>query len=212
MSWGGAFGFFEDVGDGRDAAEAANGEMGQLKNGHGGEEAHALAITLEQVGGGFARFGVAGFGGLAGEEDAGSEPLEVPLEGAADGFVEVVDVEDEFGVDTGVGAEIADVGVAAELGDDAGIGLEGEVIGHDRHGSAKEAEGRGGHEPVAEIEQARKTAVHGTAEQIQRIVTAELRIPVAMLRAGELFAAALAGGAAIGRRESGGHRVMVRGS
>ena len=91
--------------------------------------------------------------------------------------------------------------VAAELGDEVGVGLKREIVGHDGHGAAKEAEGRGGHELMAEIEQARHAAVHGAAEQAHGIVAAELGIPGAMLRAGKLFAAALAGAAAIGWRE-----------
>ena len=47
--------------------------------------------------------GVAAGGALeagcaAGEDEAGGEALDVVLEGAADGFVEVVDVEDEAAV------------------------------------------------------------------------------------------------------------------
>ncbi len=68
--------------------------------------------------------------------------LQVPLEGAADGFVEVVDVEDEAAVGRGKSAEVAHMGVAAELADDAGGGQHGQVGGHDRHGAAKVAEGR----------------------------------------------------------------------
>ncbi len=58
----------------------------------------------------------------AGEDEAGGHALEVPLEGTADGLVEVVDVEDEAAVGRGEGAEVAHVRVAAELGDDAGVG------------------------------------------------------------------------------------------
>jgi len=54
------------------------------------------------------------------EDEAGGHALDVPLEGAVDGFVEVVDVKDEAAVWRGEGSEVADVGVAAELVGDAG--------------------------------------------------------------------------------------------
>src|SRR5208337_970193 len=75
-------------------------------------------------------------GVAAGDRDGGCHALEVPLEGAADGFVEVVDVEDQASVGRGIGANVADVRVSAELADDAGVGQSGQVGGHDRDGAA----------------------------------------------------------------------------
>ena len=49
MQRGGALGLFEDVRDGCDVVEAANGVAGEIEHGHGGEEAHALAVALQQV-------------------------------------------------------------------------------------------------------------------------------------------------------------------
>ena len=61
--------------------------------------------------------------GLApGQDEAGGEAFDVPLEGAEGGLVEVVDVEDEAAVGAGEGAEVANMGVAAELAADAGVG------------------------------------------------------------------------------------------
>ncbi len=90
---------------------------------------------------------VSGF--AAGEDERSGHALQVPLEGAADGFVEVVDVEDEAAVGCGEGAEVAHMRVAAELRFDAGIGQDGQVGGHHRRGAAKVAEGRLGHQAGA---------------------------------------------------------------
>ncbi len=51
----------------------------------------------------------------AGHDDARREALQVPLPGAGQGLVEVVDVEDLGARGRGVGAEVREVGVAAEL-------------------------------------------------------------------------------------------------
>ena len=89
-----------------------------------GEERACGAVGGEEGVGGVAAVAVLGASLAAGEDEAGGHALDVPLEGAADGFVEVVEVEDEAAVGRGKGAEVADVRVAAELGEDAGIGAE----------------------------------------------------------------------------------------
>ena len=61
-------------------------------------------------------------GRAAGQHQRGGHALQVPLEGAADGLVEVVDVEDQPAVGRGIGAQVAHMGVAAELAHDAGGG------------------------------------------------------------------------------------------
>jgi len=160
----------------------------ELEDGHIGEEAHAFAIALEEMGGGLIGGGVFDVGGAAGKEEAGAEAFDVPLEGTAEGFVEVVDVEDEVSVDAGIGAEVADVGVAAELGDDAAVGKARKVVGHDGDGSAEKAEGGGGHEPVAKGEEARETAAQAFAEEGEGVAMAQAGVPGSVLRAGMLFA------------------------
>ena len=123
---GGALGLREDARDGRGGGEAMDLEAGGGEDGHGGEGLQLVGVGLEEdLGRGLAAGGLdrgfiaglaAGFAaGLAaglgaGEEEAGGHALEVPLEGRAEGLVEVVNVEDEAVVETGVGAEIFDVG------------------------------------------------------------------------------------------------------
>ena len=147
----------------------------------------------------------------AGEHEAGGHALDVPLEGAADGFVEVVDVEDEAAVGRGEGAEVADVGVAAELGEDAGVGAEGEIAGHDRDGSAEEAEGRGGHAVVLDGDQLGDAAAHGLGEQGERVGAAEIGLPAGVVGAAHELALLLAEGNAFAGGERSGHG-RVRGA
>ena len=100
-------------------------------------------------------------GGASGQHQRCRHALQVPLEGAANGLVEVVDVEDEASVGRGVGAQVAHVGVAAELADDAGRGKLGQVRSHYRRGAAKKGEGRLGHELVLEGDERGHAAAHG---------------------------------------------------
>ena len=101
----------------------------------------------------------------AGEDEARGEAFDVVLEGATDGFIEVVDVEDEAAVEGSVGSEVEDVRVAAELGGDAGVGMAGEIRGHDRHGSTKEAEGAGDHALILDGNEPGDATLHGLAQE-----------------------------------------------
>src|SRR5277367_5341988 len=76
------------------------------------------------------------------EHKAGSKALQVPLEWSADGFVEVVDVEDEPSIRSGVCAQIAHVCVTADLVHNPRMRQQRKVCGHDRNRATKEAEGR----------------------------------------------------------------------
>ena len=141
MQRGGALGEAQDLRDGLDALQAVDHVARKLEHGHAREGVHVGAVAGQEGAGGVMAGTVLGAGFATGEDEAGGHALDVPLEGAADGLVEVVDVEDEAAVGRGEGAEVADVGVAAELGVDAGVGAEGEIAGHDGHRSAKESEG-----------------------------------------------------------------------
>ena len=144
--------------------------------------------------GGFDAQAALGAGVVAGEDEAGGHAFDVPLEGAADGLVEVVDVEDEAAVGRGEGAEVADVRVAAELGVDAGVGAEREVVGHHGDGSAEEAEGRHGHAIGLDADKRGDTAAHGLGKQLQGVGAAEFWLPSGVAGAGHLAAMRLAKG------------------
>ena len=76
----------------------------------------------------------------SGDDEAGDEPLHVPLERPRQRLVEVVDVEDQRALRRAVQAEVEEVGVAAQLHLEAGARPRGEVGGHDRRRAAVEAE------------------------------------------------------------------------
>ena len=76
----------------------------------------------------------------SGDREAGRQPLDVPLERARQGLVEVVDAEDEPAVRGGVRPEVGQVGIAAELHGQAGAGNLREVGSHQVGGAAEERE------------------------------------------------------------------------
>ena len=89
-----------------------------------------------------------------GDDQAGRQPLDVPLERPGQGLVEVVDVEDQPALGRAEQAEVRQVRVAAHLHGQPG--RVGEVAGH-RQGRAP-VEGEGGlqHPPVADRHQFRQ--------------------------------------------------------
>lgn len=74
------------------------------------------------------------------DRDTGREPFDVPLEGAGEGLVEVVEVEEQGAFRGGVQAEVQQVGVAAQLDGEPGVGLGGQVCRHDGGAPAQERE------------------------------------------------------------------------
>ena len=179
--------------------------VGEIEDGHDRELAHGAAITGGEGFDGLFADAALDASGAAGEEEAGGEALDVPLEGALDGLVEVVDVEDETAVERSVGTEVEDVGVAAELGGDAGVGMAGEIGGHDGHGAAEESEGRGGHAFALDLDEARQAAVFGFLEQVERVLRAGFVVKFAVGAARNLLAGADAEGVALGVVEGHGH-------
>ena len=98
------------------------------------------------------------------------------------------------------------MGVAAELGGDAGVGLRGEVGGHDGDGAAEEAEGGRGHALVLDLEEPGQAAALGFAENFEGVFGAGFEIEAGVGAAGELLAGADAEGVAFGLREGKGHK------
>src|SRR6202789_900778 len=208
---GGVAGLGEDGGHGVGFGEAMDLVAAELEYRHGSEGVHHAAVLVGEVEDGVATGGAPDTGFPAGEDEAGGETLDVVLEGATDGFVEVVDVEDEAAVGGSEGAEVENVGVAAELGGDAGVGMAGEVGGHDGDGTAKEAEGAGNHALILDGDEVGDAAAHGGAEDGEGIVGAGCEPEVGVGAAGELLARAKAEGLAIGVGEwSGGYRHKIK--
>ncbi len=177
--------------NGLDVAEAMDHEAADFKQRHFRESAHLLAVAEKDC----RRPGVqvppcARL--AAGQDEGRGHALHVPLEGAADGFIEIVDVEDEAAVGRGEGAEVAHVGIAAELRVDAGVGKHGEVGSHDRRGAAEVAEGRLRHELMLELKQRGNASPLDALQQGKRRRFARLDVELVVFLAAHLLTPRLA--------------------
>jgi hypothetical protein len=79
------------------------------------------------------------------DREAGRHPFHVILEGPRQGFVEVVQVEQQLALRGGEHAEIRQMRIAAQLGDQPRRGGVLEVRGHDLRRPPVEGEGRHHH-------------------------------------------------------------------
>lgn len=176
-----------------------------LQLAHAGQPAHRRAVRGDglprrSVGLGLAVPVLAG-----GHGDARGEPFDVPLEGAGEGLVEVVEVEveGEGAFRGGVQAEVEQVGVAAELHGEAGVGLGGEIGGHHGGRAAQEGEGGGGHPAVADRQQLREPVAALPFQYGDGVGAVDGRDPDGVGGTGDEFA----GGAAALRSGGGGVHV-----
>ncbi len=87
---------------------------------HPGELAHGPAIGAGAPGHHRPAGGIVERPAAGGDLEAGRQALEVPLERAGEGLVEVVDVEDELALGRGEPPEVGQMGVAAQLHLEAG--------------------------------------------------------------------------------------------
>ena len=132
-----------------------------------------------------------------GDREARREALDVPLPGPRKGLVEVVDVQHQTAIGGGEDAEVREVGIAACLDAQPGLGGLREVHRHDRRGAAKERERRGQHPPVADRHELRDAALGLVLEHLDRISPARCRLPFPVARARNLLPRRLAGGCAL---------------
>ena len=79
------------------------------------------------------------------DDNAGRKPLNVPLPGRRQSFVEIVDVEEDVAFRRGETTEIHQVSVAAGLHAKSGRRRRGQIGRHDLGGAAIEGERRLGH-------------------------------------------------------------------
>ena len=154
-----------------------------------------------------------------GDREARRETLDVPLPGPRKGLVEVVDVHHQTAIRCGEDTEVREVGIAACLDAQPGLGGLREVHRHDRRRAAKERERRGEHPPVADRHELLDAALGLVLEHLDRISAARGRLPFPVARARNLLPRRLAGGCALlwgdgvyerefaGRR---GHGLLVR--
>ena len=115
------------------------------------------------------RSGAAMPGLPAGQHDAGRHALEVPLEGSADGLVEIVQIEDQFAVRGGERPQVLHVRISTQLSQQAGVGQPPEVRRHDGRGAAEERERRRFHALVADRQQLCDPAFLGFPQHVRRI-------------------------------------------
>ena len=116
-----------------------------------------------------------------GHLEASGQALQVPLERPGKGLVEVVDVEEELPLGGGEPAEVRQVGVAAQLHDDARVRSSGEVGGHRQGGATVVGEGRGGHAGVADRYQFGHPGLGLLSQELERFERPLARMPLGQL-------------------------------
>jgi len=202
----GALGDAQDLRDGLDIMETVDLVTREVEHGHSREGVHHGAVALQGGLGGFAEQAVLRAHLAAREDEAGSHALDIPLERAADSFVEVIDVEDQAAIGRGEGAEVADVRVAAELCVDPGVGPKREVVGHNGNRAAEEAEGRHGHAFVLDGDERGYAAAHRGGDKSKRVLAAVPRLPAGEFGAAHVFTLRLAEGEALAETLWNRHR------
>jgi len=186
-------------------AESMDLKTSDVQKRETGKGAHVIAVAQDAMLDSIARRDLFVLRFAPGKHYGSSHPLEVPLEWTSNCFVEVVNVKDKPAVGRGKGAKVANVGVAADLRFDPGVGNDSEVSGHDRSRSAKEDEGRLRHKLVFEFEQSRDAASLGALEKCKRRTLAALDVELVVFLSAELLAPRVSQIASFFRRYPG-HR------
>ena len=137
---------------------------------------------------------------LGGDDDAGRQPLDVPLPWRRQGLVEIIDVEEDVALRRGKAAEIHEVGVAARLHAKSGGRTRSEIGRHDGGRAAIKGERRLRHAPEADRDQLRNPVFIGLVQKLDRIAPVPGRLPAAMGCARRCVAQRLARGAPFVRR------------
>ncbi|MNT09472.1 hypothetical protein D3C72_1442570 [compost metagenome] len=132
-----------------------------LQRVHACEGPHAVAVGLGQLLHGLAPDARLETPVARGHHERGGQPAHVPVEGALQGFVEIVDVEDQRALGAGKEAEVREVRIAAQLRRDAAVRQPGEVVRHQAGGAAVEREGADQHAAVAHRHQLGHAAAVG---------------------------------------------------
>ena len=115
----------------------------------------------------------AGLGGEpvvpSGHGKARGQPLDIPLERAGQGLVEVVDVEDQAPFRRGERAEVGQVRVPAQLHPQSRSGRAGQVRRHRQRSAPVERERRHQHPPVPDRHQLRHPRLRLAQQQPDRV-------------------------------------------
>ena len=117
-------------------------------------------------------------GGAGRHHQARRQTLEIPLEGAGQGFVEVAQVEQQVPLGRRPESEIEDVGIAAELHLEAAVRFRRQVGGHHRGRPPVIVPRRHRHAPVPEGHQIGRANLVLAGDRGERVVAACLLVPV----------------------------------
>ena len=194
-------GLSQDLRNRRDPLQPMHLKVRHIHHRHARESVHRSPIALEKESRRLPARSALAAGFPPGQDDAGCQTLKVPLKGPPDGFIEVVDVEHQPPIGRRVGAQVANMGVAAELGKDPGMGQHRQVRSHDRNRAAKKTKGRSRHPLPLDRQQRRYPPHRGDGQRINRIGLPVGGTPALLLLTGHLLAPRLTKGAAFRRRQ-----------
>ncbi len=159
---------------------------------HRRESPHCLAVFADRGENGGPSLLGGEFAIAPGDLKACGEALQIPLPWPRKGLIEVIDVQYQAPIGGGEDAEVGEVGIAACLNPQPGIGGLGEVHRHDRRCATKEGERRGQHPPIANRHELGDSALGLVLEQLDRIFAVFRRLPLAVSGARGLLASRLA--------------------
>ena len=134
---------------------------------HAGKCAHLHGVSLDAGRGGSSRGAILVARGASGQHQRRCHALQVPLERAPNGLVEVIEVEDQPAIGRGECAQVAHMRVAAKLAHDPGGRKLRQVGGHHRRRAAKVSERRLRHQLILELDQRRYAPAHRSCYQFQ---------------------------------------------
>ena len=134
------------------------------------------------------------------DHEAGREPLDVPLERAWEGLVEVAQVEHQVALRRRPEAEVEDVCIPAELHRQSAVRPRGEISGHHRRGAAVIVPGRLRHPLMSDRDQVGHADLVLGDDRLERVVAARGLGPASVGATGDPLAGCLAARVALGAR------------
>ncbi len=145
-------------------AQAVNLEADGLQKRHLCESSHLVAVAHDAVVDRVARRRLLVTRFASRKNQRCRHPLQVPLKGAANRLVEVVDVEDEAAVRRGKGSEVAHVGIAAELRLDPRVRDHREIGCHHRRRTTQIRKRRLCHDLMLQLKEGWHAAAFGALQ------------------------------------------------
>ena len=112
--------------------------------------------------------------------ETGNQPLHVPLEGARQRLVEIVDAEHKPPIGPGETTEVGQMRIATELHVQPGPGRASQIGRHRVGRAAEERERRHEHPPIADRHQLGHAGTRLLLKQLDRIRSIRSRLPFAM--------------------------------